>query len=87
MALMACPPIQVWMPNQPHATSARNMAGTFAPSTPKGARTSTGNGIPYFVPACAFSIIGASTIRLPNRIVPIACHQFMPPAISPEASI
>jgi hypothetical protein len=87
MALMACPPIQVWMPNQPQATSARRMAGTFAPSTPNGARTSTGNGMPYLAPACAFSSIGTSTIRLPSRMVPIACHQFMPPAISPEASM
>src|ERR1035437_10109655 len=28
---MALPPIQVWMPNQPHATSARSSAGTLAP--------------------------------------------------------
>src|SRR2546429_9590878 len=27
MALMASPPIQVWMPNQPQATRARGMAG------------------------------------------------------------
>ena len=27
----ARPPIHVWMPNQPHATSARSIAGTFAP--------------------------------------------------------
>ena len=27
----ASPPIQVWMPNQPHATSARRIAGTLAP--------------------------------------------------------
>ncbi len=35
---MAQPPIQVWMPNHPHATSARRMAGTLAPSTPKAGR-------------------------------------------------
>ena len=27
-ALMASPPTQVWMPNQPHATSERRSAGT-----------------------------------------------------------
>ena len=87
IALMAWPPIQVWMPNHPQATSARRIAGTLAPSTPNGARTSTGNGMPYFAPACALSSIGTSTIRLPSRMVPIACHQFMPPAIKPEASM
>ena len=87
MALMAWPPIQVWMPNQPQATSARSIAGTLAPRTPNGARTSTGNGMPYFAPACAFSSMGTSTMRLPNRMVPTACHQFIPPAIRPEASM
>ena len=38
-------------------------------------------------PACAFRIIGTSTIRLPRKIVRIACHQFMPPPISEEASM
>jgi hypothetical protein len=46
------PPIQVWMPNQPQATSARSSDGTCAPSDPNDARASTGNGMPYFVPAC-----------------------------------
>jgi hypothetical protein len=87
MALMAWPPIHVWMPNQPQATNARRMAGTFAPSTPNGARARTGNGMPYLAPACAFSNIGTSTTRFPSRIVPRACHQFMPPAIRPEASM
>ena len=50
-ATIARPPIHVWMPNQPHATIARSIAGTFAPLTPKLARHSTGNEIPYFVPA------------------------------------
>ena len=31
--------------------SARNTAGIFAPRTPNDARTRTGNGIPYLVPA------------------------------------
>ena len=43
---MAEPPIQVWIPNQPHATSARNMDGMFAPSTPNDGLRSTGNGMP-----------------------------------------
>jgi hypothetical protein len=45
------PPIHVCMPNQPHATIARNIAGIFAPFVPKLDLTSTGNGIPYFAPA------------------------------------
>src|SRR6185436_19114401 len=65
------------MPNQPHATSARSAAGTFAPRTPKLARHSTGNDTPYFVPACALSIIGMSTIVLPRRMVSIAWAQAM----------
>ena len=54
---------------------------------PKLARTNTGKGMPYFAPACAFNTIGTSTIRLPSRIVKIACFQFMPPAISDDASM
>ena len=75
------------MPNQPQATSARKTAGILAPRTPKEARTNTGKGIPYFAPACAFSSMGTSTMRLPSRMVPMACHQLMPPAIKPEASM
>src|SRR5215207_2336143 len=75
------------MPNQPHATIARSMAGTFAPRTPKLARHSTGNDNPYFVPACALRIIGTSTMTLPSRIVIIACHHVMPCAMSPDASV
>ena len=84
---MAWPPIHVWIPNQPHATMARKIAGTFAPRTPNDERTSTGNGMPYLVPACALRIIGISTITFPSKIVPIACFQLMPPAINPEASM
>jgi hypothetical protein len=73
------------MPNQPQATTARKSAGTFDPSVPNDARASTGNGIPYFVPACAFKTIGISTIQFPNVTVRRACHQFIPPAISPLA--
>ena len=83
----ASPPMYVWMPNHPHATIARSTAGTFAPTVPKLARASTGNGIPYFVPGCALSRIGTSTIRLPSPIVSSACHQFMPTAIRPPASM
>ena len=83
----ASPPIHVWMPNQPHATIARRMAGMLAPLTPKLARQSTGNDTPYFVPACALRIIGTSTMVLPSRIVSIACHQVMPCCISPDASV
>ena len=75
------------MPNQPHATSARSIAGTFAPFTPKLARHSTGNETPYFVPACAFRIIGTSTIVLPSRMVTIACSQVMPCCMIPDASV
>ncbi len=86
-AFSARPPIQVWMPNQPHATTARSSAGMFAPYTPKLARHNTGKEIPYLVPACAFSTIGISTTRLPSRIVASACHQVMPCSIRPEASV
>src|SRR5512132_4202447 len=75
------------MPNQPQATTARSMAATFAPRTPKLARQRTGNEMPYFVPACALSTIGTSTIQLPSRIVAIACHQFIPCEIRPLASV
>jgi hypothetical protein len=42
----AVPPIHVWMPNQPQATTARRTAGTFAPRVPNEARAKTGNGMP-----------------------------------------
>ena len=35
------PPIQVWMPYQPQATSARASAGSRAPIVPNEARAST----------------------------------------------
>jgi hypothetical protein len=63
------------------------MAGTFAPRTPNDARQSTGNETPYFVPACAFRIIGMRTMVLPSRIVTIACHQFMPASMNAPASV
>src|SRR4051812_29400059 len=75
------------MPNQPHATSARNSAGMLAPAVPNEARQNTGNGMPYLVPACAFRIIGTTTIALPKKIVSTACHQFIPPPISDDASM
>ncbi len=73
------------MPNQPHAISARISAGRFEPTVPYAARANTGNGMPYFVPACELSRIGTSTIRLPRRIVKSACHQLMPLSIRPDA--
>ena len=75
------------MPNQPQATSARAIAATFAPRMPKLERTSTGNGMPYFVPGCEFSRIGISTIRLPSDTVSSPCHHVMPAAIRPDASV
>ncbi len=84
---MALPPIHVWMPNHPQATSARSSAGTFAPSVPKLARQNTGNGMPYFVPAWALSTMGSSTMRLPRKMVSTACDQFMPPPMSELASM
>ena len=75
------------MPNHPHATSARRIAGTLAPRTPKLARHSTGNETPYFVPAWALSTIGIRTTVLPSRMVTIACHHVMPCCIRPEASV
>ena len=86
-ATIASPPIHVWMPNHPQATMARSIAGTFAPLTPKAARHSTGNEMPYFVPACALRIIGTRTTLLPARIVTRACHHVMPCCISPDASV
>jgi hypothetical protein len=55
--------------------------------TPKLARHSTGNEMPYSVPACAFSTIGTSTITLPRRMTSIACHQFIPCDMRPDASV
>ena len=43
--------------------------------------------MPYFVPGCEFSRIGASTIVLPSRMVNSAWPQLMPDAISPDASM
>jgi hypothetical protein len=85
--LSASPPIQAWMPNHPHATSARISAGTLDPKVPYAARANTGNGMPYFVPGCELSRIGIRTIVLPSRIVTSACDQFIPDAMSPEASM
>ncbi len=43
--------------------------------------------MPYFVPGWELSRIGTSTIVLPSRIVTSACFQFMPCAMSPDASM
>src|ERR1700737_3781347 len=63
------------------------MAGTFAPAVPKDARASTGKGIPYLVPGCAFSKIGQRTIRFPRPMVSNASPQFIPTATKPPASM
>ena len=81
------PPIQVWMPNQAQATAARMSAGRLAPRSPNEARANTGKGMPYLVPACPVSSIGASTIRLASAMVSTACFQSMPIATRPEASV
>src|SRR5215218_705665 len=86
-ASVARPPIQVCIPNQPQATRARAIAAKLAPRTPNEARTKTGNGTPYLVPAWAFGSIGIRTRRLPKEMVNSACHQFIPAAIRPEASV
>src|SRR6185295_15367932 len=83
----ASPPMNVWMPNHPHATIARSTAGTFAPAVPNEDRASTGNGIPSLVPGCALRRIGASTITFPRPMVSSACHQFIPTDTSPPASM
>ena len=85
IASMALPPIHDWMPNHPQATTARSSAAMLAPRTPNDARRNTGNGMPYFAPACAFSSKGTKTIRLPSSTVPSACFQSMPLAMSPDA--
>lgn len=46
IAEIASPPMYVWIPNHPHATSARARLGTCAPNTPNDARANTGNGTP-----------------------------------------
>jgi hypothetical protein len=54
---------------------------------PVGGAREHGEGMPYFVPGCELSRIGMSTIVLPSRIVMRACHQFMPVAMRPDASM
>src|SRR3954470_23193823 len=83
----ASAPIQVWMPNQPQATSARAIAATLAPRIPKLERTSTGKGIPYLVPGCEFNRIGISTMKFPSDTVSRPCHHVIPAAIRPDASV
>ena len=43
--------------------------GDVAPLHSKARPAKNGNEMPYFVPACAFRIIGISTMTLPRRIV------------------
>jgi len=42
--------------------------------------------MPYFVPAWLLRSIGTRTMMLPSAMVMIAWIQFIPRAISPEAS-
>src|SRR5215218_1676285 len=86
-ASVARPPIQVCIPNQPQATRARAIAAKLALRTPNEARTKTGNGTPYLVPAWAFRSIGIRTSMFPKEMVNSACHQFIPAAIRQEASV
>ena len=85
-AKIASPPIQVWMPNQPQAMTARSRAARLAPRSPNGARANTGNGMPYFVPAWLLSSIGMSTMMFPSAMRMMACTQLNPTAMRPEAS-
>src|SRR5262249_29454625 len=43
--------------------------------------------MPYAVPAWALRTIGINTMRLPRKMVRMACHQFIPSPISEEASM
>ena len=45
---------------------------------PKLARHRTGNGIPYFVPACPVSVRGRRVMRFPATIVRMPCHHAIP---------
>ena len=65
----AMPPNMVWIPNHPQAIRARINAGTFEPMMPNDDRSSTGNGMPYFVPGKAFRVSGISITTLAIRIV------------------
>ena len=85
--LMASPPIQVWMPNHPQATSARSTAATFAPSTPNDARASTGNGIPYFAPGMRVQQHRNQHDHVAEKHRGMACFQFIPPWIRLAASM
>ena len=45
----------------------------------------TGKGMPYFVPAWALSIMGASTITFDRKTVRMPCHQLIPRSTSEPA--
>ncbi|MNE70698.1 hypothetical protein D3C80_1665110 [compost metagenome] len=66
------------MPNQPQATTARIRHGTLEPRMPKEERSSTGKGIPYLVPAKAFSVRGIRTMTLASRIASSASPTLRP---------
>ena len=84
---MAKPMIMVWIPNQPMAMMPRKSAGMLAPKTPKLDRRNTGKGMPYFVPAKEFRIMGISTMKLPRKMVKTLVTQSKPAAIMLAASI
>ena len=75
------------MPNHPHATMARMIAGRFEPNVPYAARAKTGKGMPYFVPGWELRRIGIRTMVLPRRMVMRACHQFIPDPMSADESM
>ena len=83
----ARPPAWVWMPNQPHPTSARASAGTCAPLTPKAARARTGNGAPYFVPACPLANMGSRTMRFARVMHAMPCATEKPTSTTDPASV
>ena len=87
MAKMACPPTWVWMPNQPHPTSARITAGTFAPFIPNADLANTGNGTPYLHPACPLSTIGSNTMRFAMAMQAMPWAADMPRSMTDPARV
>ena len=84
--MTAKPPTWVWMPNQPHPTSARAKTGTLEPFFPNAARAMTGKGAPYFVPICAEATIGTSTIAFARNTHEKACAAVAPSAANEAAN-
>ena len=84
--MIANPPTCVWMPNQPHPTSARKNTGTLDPFVPNDARAMTGKGAPYFTPICADAIIGTSTMQFARNTHIKACAAVAPSAANEAAN-